>query len=68
MLLIAAGLILHSFVNLLRSDPGFRPQQVLTAGISLPDEHYKTAQQSPAVLLPADREPRKLSPACSPPA
>ncbi len=45
-LLIAAGLILHSFVNLLKSDPGFRPQQVLTAGISLPDEHYKTAQQS----------------------
>jgi predicted permease len=45
-LLIAAGLILHSFVNLLRSDPGFRPQQVLTAGISLPYENYKTAPQS----------------------
>jgi predicted permease len=45
-LLIAAGLILHSFVNLLKSDPGFRPQQVLTAGISLPEEHYKTAQQT----------------------
>lgn len=45
-LLIAAGLILHSFVNLLKSDPGFRPQQVLTASLSLPDEHYKTAQQT----------------------
>lgn len=45
-LLIAAGLILHSFVNLLKSDPGFRPQQVLTAGISLPEEHYKTAPQT----------------------
>ena len=40
-LLIAAGLMLHSFVNLLRTDPGFRPQQVLTASISLPSEHYK---------------------------
>ena len=44
-LLIAAGLILHSFVNLLKMDPGFRPQNVLTAGISLPGEQYKTPQQ-----------------------
>lgn len=44
-LLIAAGLILHSFVNLLNTDPGFRPQHVLTAGIALPYEQYKTAQQ-----------------------
>jgi predicted permease len=44
-LLIAAGLMLHSFVNLLKSDPGFRPQQVLTAAISLPYEQYRTAQQ-----------------------
>ena len=44
-LLIAAGLMLHSFVNLLQSDPGFRPEQVLTAGISLPNEQYRTAQQ-----------------------
>ena len=44
-LLIAAGLILHSFVNLLKMDPGFRPQNVLTAGLSLPGEQYKTPQQ-----------------------
>ncbi len=44
-LLIAAGLMLHSFVNLLHADPGFRPQHVLTAGISLPYEHYRTSQQ-----------------------
>jgi predicted permease len=40
-LLIAAGLMLHSFVNLLRADPGFRPRQVLTASLALPSEQYK---------------------------
>jgi predicted permease len=44
-LLIAAGLMLHSFVNLMRADPGFRPQQVLTASISLPHEHYNESQR-----------------------
>jgi predicted permease len=44
-LLIAAGLMLHSFVNLLRADPGFRPQQVLTASISLPGAQYKEIPQ-----------------------
>jgi predicted permease len=39
-LLIAAGLMLHSFVNLLRADPGFQPQQVLTASLSLPRPQY----------------------------
>ncbi len=40
-LLIAAGLMLHSFVNLLRADPGFQPQQVLTASLSLPYQRYR---------------------------
>ena len=40
-LLIAAGLMLHSFVNLMQADSGFRPQQVLTASISLPSESYR---------------------------
>jgi predicted permease len=44
-LLIAAGLMLHSFVNLLRADPGFEPQQVLTASLSLPFQHYKSVPQ-----------------------
>jgi putative ABC transport system permease protein len=44
-LLIVAGLMLHGFINLLKTDPGFRPQQVLTASISVPYEHYKNASQ-----------------------
>lgn len=46
-LLIGAGLMLRSFVNLLRTDPGFRTQRVLTARISLPGETYREA---PAVM------------------
>jgi len=44
-LLIAAGLMLHSFVNLLRAEPGFDPQQVLTASLSLPYQRYRTVPQ-----------------------
>jgi len=44
-LLIGAGLLLHSFVNLLRTDPGFRSQQVLTASIILPNEQYREGAQ-----------------------
>ncbi|HEX3747022.1 MAG TPA: ABC transporter permease [Bryobacteraceae bacterium] len=45
MLLIGTGLLLHSFVNLLRTDPGFHPQHVLTASIALPQEEYRTGNQ-----------------------
>ena len=42
-LLIGAGLMLRSFVNLLRTDPGFRPEHVLTAALTLPSTEYKTS-------------------------
>ncbi len=42
-LLIGAALMLRSFVNLLRTNPGFRPDQVLTASIALPPVRYKDA-------------------------
>jgi predicted permease len=40
-LLIGAGLFLRSFVNLLRLDPGFRTQNVITAIVVLPQSRYK---------------------------
>ena len=43
LLLIGAGLLLHSFVNLLRADPGFQPEHVLTASMSLPLNEYAKA-------------------------
>ena len=40
MLLIGAGLLLRSFQRLLETDPGFRPQRVLTLTIPLPQKAY----------------------------
>ncbi|HKV81934.1 MAG TPA: ABC transporter permease [Candidatus Sulfotelmatobacter sp.] len=41
LLLVGAGVLLRSFVNLLKTDPGFRPERVLTAEIALPNATYK---------------------------
>jgi predicted permease len=41
-LLIGAGLMLRSFLNLLHTDPGFRPEHVLTAAIAPPEETFKS--------------------------
>jgi len=45
-LLIGAGLMLRSFLNQLQQNPGFQPQHVLTASLSLPDAQYKTSESS----------------------
>ncbi len=39
-LLIGAGLLIHSFIRVLNVDPGFDPHNVLTASIDLPDNQY----------------------------
>ena len=46
LLLIGAGLMLRTFLNLVHLDPGFREDHVLTATLSLPRARYKTAEQT----------------------
>jgi putative ABC transport system permease protein len=41
LLLVGAGLLLASFQRVLRIDPGFDPQGVLTASISMPASRYR---------------------------
>lgn len=45
-LLIGAGLMLRSFLNLLRLNPGFQADHVITAMLSLPHERYNTPLQT----------------------
>ena len=44
-LLTGAGLLLRSLRQILSVDPGFRPQNVLTATVDLPESTYATAAQ-----------------------
>jgi putative ABC transport system permease protein len=45
LLFIGAGLLLHSFVRLLRVDPGFDAENVLTMNVSLPTVKYSKPEQ-----------------------
>src|SRR5215813_3248122 len=58
LLLIAAGLLVRSFGKLLRVDPGFDPDNVLTMSISLPTVKYANAQKQIAFF---DELLRKVS-------
>jgi putative ABC transport system permease protein len=58
MLLVGAALLIASFANLRRQEPGFDPARVLTAGVSLPVSRYpdaSTQQQFRQRLLDALR-------------
>jgi putative ABC transport system permease protein len=45
MLLVGAGLLMRSFLQLQRVDPGFRPEQTLALDLSLPTRRYPEDEQ-----------------------
>jgi putative ABC transport system permease protein len=47
-LLVGAGLLLRSFLTLLKTDPGFNAENVLTMNIGLPNAKYKEEPQRSA--------------------
>jgi len=45
LLVAGAGLLIRSFAQILKVDPGFRPDNVLTMRVSLPDATYSKPEQ-----------------------
>jgi predicted permease len=48
-LLVVGGLLIHSFVRLLRTPPGFNPEGVIVARTTLPAARYPEAERGKAV-------------------
>lgn len=55
-LLVVAGLLLRTFVHLRNLDPGFDPQNVVAASVSLQDARYESAQRVGALFEAALRD------------
>jgi hypothetical protein len=55
LLLVGAGLLIRSFVNVIRLDPGFRPNQVLSGYINLPEARYADGSKQVAFFQEALR-------------
>ena len=55
-LLIGAGLLVKSFVNLYRVDPGFNPQNLVAMTVSLAGARQYSGERSRSLLSPVDGE------------
>ncbi len=55
MLSVGAGLLVRSFVRLLGSNPGFRPEHVVTASVNLPEGRYAEGRAGEGVLSAGTR-------------
>ena len=59
-LLVGAGVLVASFVNLLRLDPGLDVHRVVTASITLPDFAFKTRDARAAFARELERQMARL--------
>ncbi|MFL6337299.1 MAG: ADOP family duplicated permease [Pyrinomonadaceae bacterium] len=60
-LLVGAGLLLRSFRQLMRVEPGFEARDVLTLRLRLPDAKYTEVQRSAAFLKEVKRRVESLN-------
>jgi putative ABC transport system permease protein len=60
-LLVGAGLLMKSFARLQHVDPGFNPQNVLTAEIDLPESKYPAGKPARDFYAELDRRVHNLS-------
>jgi ABC-type antimicrobial peptide transport system permease subunit len=60
LLLAGAGLLMKSFIELQRVDPGFNPRGVLTFDVALPNSRYPEPQQSRAFFAELNRRIESL--------
>ena len=59
-LLVGSGLLGHSLIKLLRSDPGFHPEGVLVADLQLPGDVFAGRQEQSAFLARLERAALEL--------
>ena len=60
-LLVGAGLLMRSFWKLQQADPGFNPERVLTASLSLPSARYSRIAEGRRVSSAIARTARRLA-------
>ena len=56
LLLVGSGLLLRSFVRMLNVNPGFQPENVMTASLALPKEDYHTQEKVDEFLADLERK------------